>query len=177
MTRSGRYGIAGLLRNVRQRAANLAALIRKCVCRRALLGCGLLWSGCLGSGGVSITHSLCAYHNADEQTASYSHVHWVVPIVFSGFFGFGIVTCFSGIFTFQVESYPLYAASALGANSFARSAFAAGFPLFGVQMYHNLGPQWATSVLAFISLALAPFPYIFFKYGKRIRKHSRFATP
>lgn len=53
------------------------------------------------------------------------------------------------MFTFLVESYPvstrpdnlqskpliedkqLYAASALAANSFARSAFAAGFPLFG----------------------------------------------
>ncbi|KAL9060639.1 MAG: hypothetical protein Q9162_000590 [Coniocarpon cinnabarinum] len=106
---------------------------------------------------------------------SYPHVHWITPIVMSGFFGFGIIACYAGIFTFLVESYPLYAASALGANSFARSVFAAGFPLFGVQMYHKLGSQWATSVLAFIALALAPFPYIFFKYGKRIRKRSRCA--
>lgn len=42
---------------------------------------------------------------------------------------------YAGIFTFLVESYPLYAASALAANSFARSSFAAGWPLFGVQMY------------------------------------------
>jgi hypothetical protein len=72
---------------------------------------------------------------------------------------------FGGIFTFLVECYPLYAASALGthtlesnpgtclrfnpiliyvttaANSFARSSFAAGFPLFGVQMYEKLGYQ------------------------------------
>lgn len=40
---------------------------------------------------------------------------------------------FSGIFTFLVDAYPLYAASALAANSFARSSFAAAFPLFGVQ--------------------------------------------
>lgn len=33
--------------------------------------------------------------------------------------------------------YPLYAASALAANSFARSSFAAAFPLFGVQMYDS----------------------------------------
>lgn len=33
---------------------------------------------------------------------------------------------FSGIFTFLVDAYPLYAASALAANSFARSSFAAG---------------------------------------------------
>lgn len=40
---------------------------------------------------------------------------------------------FTGIFTFLVDAYPLYAASALAANSFARSSFAAAFPLFGVQ--------------------------------------------
>lgn len=44
---------------------------------------------------------------------------------------------FSGVFTFLVECYPLYAASALAANSFARSSFAAAFPLFGVQMYRS----------------------------------------
>ncbi|KAF2745323.1 benomyl/methotrexate resistance protein [Sporormia fimetaria CBS 119925] len=52
--------------------------------------------------------------------------------------------------------YPQYAASALAANSFARSYFAAAFPLFGVQMYNNLGYQWASTVLAFIALAMAP---------------------
>ncbi|KAK5769363.1 hypothetical protein LTS12_000290 [Elasticomyces elasticus] len=51
---------------------------------------------------------------------------------------------------------PLYAASALAANSFARSIFAAAFPLFGVQMYEKLGYQWASSLLAFIALAMAP---------------------
>jgi hypothetical protein len=41
------------------------------------------------------------------------------------------------VFTFLVDCYPLYAASALAANSFARSSFAAAFPLFGVQMYNS----------------------------------------
>ena len=40
---------------------------------------------------------------------------------------------FSGVFTFLVDAYPVYAASALAANSFARSSFAAAFPLFGDQ--------------------------------------------
>jgi len=54
--------------------------------------------------------------------------------------------------------------------------FVAIFPLFGIQMYHKLGDQWATSLLAFLTLVMTPFPYIFFKYGKKIRGHSRFAT-
>nr|UPH69767.1 putative mfs multidrug protein [Neofusicoccum parvum] len=104
----------------------------------------------------------------------YSFIHWMVPIVGSAFFGCGIILVFSGIFTFLVESYPLYAASALAANSFARSMFAAMFPLFGPAMYNNLGYQWATFLLTMICCVLAPFPYIFYKYGKRIRKRSRY---
>ncbi|KAG9577133.1 MFS general substrate transporter, partial [Aureobasidium melanogenum] len=111
----------------------------------------------------------------NTQLTSVLQVHWIVPIVFSGIFGLGNIFVFSGVFTFLVECYPLYAASALAANSFARSSFAAAFPLFGVQMYNKLGYQWASSLLAFLALAMAPFPYLFFKYGKRLRKNSKFA--
>jgi hypothetical protein len=106
---------------------------------------------------------------------TYRSVHWIVPIIGSAVFGFGVVLVFSGIFTFLVDCYPLYAASALAANSFLRSSFAAAFPLFGVQMYDKLGFQWASSLLGFICIALVPWPYIFFKYGKRIRSKSRYA--
>ncbi|KAF2679817.1 MFS general substrate transporter [Lentithecium fluviatile CBS 122367] len=107
---------------------------------------------------------------------TYSHVHWIVPIIFSAIFGTGVIWVYSGVFTFLVEAYPVYAASALAANSFARSYFAAAFPLFGVQMYNNLGYQWATTVLAFLALAMAPFPILFFRFGQRLRGNSRFAS-
>ncbi|KKY14154.1 putative benomyl methotrexate resistance protein [Diplodia seriata] len=99
-----------------------------------------------------------------------------LPIIFSTLFGIGVICVYSGVFTFLVDCYPLYAASALAANSFARSSFAAAFPLFGVQMYNRLGYQWATSLLAFLALAMAPFPYFFYRYGKRLRGKSRFAS-
>jgi len=52
----------------------------------------------------------------------------------------------------------------------------AAFPLFGVQMYEKLGYQWATSLLAFLSVGMLPFPFLFFKYGRKLRAKSRFAT-
>ncbi|KAI2478426.1 hypothetical protein Ptr902_10039 [Pyrenophora tritici-repentis] len=58
-------------------------------------------------------------------------------MIFSALFGLGVIWVYSGVFTFLVEAYPVYAASALAANSFARSYFAAAFPLFGVQMYNS----------------------------------------
>ncbi|KAF3399908.1 putative drug/proton antiporter YHK8 [Penicillium rolfsii] len=106
----------------------------------------------------------------------YPDVHWIAPIIGSGVFGFGTVLSYSGIFTFLVDAYPDYAASALAANSFARCLLGGAFPLFGNQMYERLGYHWATSLLGFLTLIMAPFPYIFFRYGQRIRKVSRFAT-
>ncbi|KAK8024482.1 MFS general substrate transporter [Apiospora rasikravindrae] len=72
----------------------------------------------------------------------FPNVHWIVPIVGSGIFGMGCLLVFTGIFTFQVEAYPLYAASALAANTFLRCIFGAAFPLFGIQMYRSatIGP-------------------------------------
>ncbi|KAK7920164.1 major facilitator superfamily transporter [Apiospora marii] len=108
-------------------------------------------------------------------------VHWMVPIVGSGIFGMGPPTTrtllvFTGIFTFLVDAYPKYAASAMAANAFTRCVFAAAFPLFGLQMYERLGYQWGSSLIAFLTVAMMPFPYLFFRYGRQIRKHSKYAT-
>ncbi|KAH7494105.1 Efflux pump [Fusarium oxysporum f. sp. matthiolae] len=107
---------------------------------------------------------------------TYSSIHWIVPIIGSGVFGCGMMLVFTGIFTFLVDAYPQYAASAMAANSFARCSFAAAFPLFGIQMYETLGYQWASSLLAFLTVAMAPFPYLFFRYGKKLRAKSKFAS-
>ncbi|KAJ6008012.1 hypothetical protein N7540_011988 [Penicillium herquei] len=88
----------------------------------------------------------------------YSDVHWIGPIIGSGIFGAGVILVYAGIFTFLVDAYPTFAASALAANSFMRSSFGGIFPLFGIQMYNNLGYHWATSLLAFLTLAMLPFP-------------------
>lgn len=45
---------------------------------------------------------------------------------------------------------------------------------FATAMYRNLGVQWATTMLAFIAVALWPVPILFYIYGARIRKMSRF---
>ncbi|KAL7938497.1 major facilitator superfamily domain-containing protein [Trichoderma chlorosporum] len=106
---------------------------------------------------------------------TYSSVPWIVPIIGSAIFGMGNLLVFSGVFTFLVDAYPTSAASALAANAFVRCSFAAVFPLFGTQMYNRLGFQWASSLLAFLTVAMMPFPYLFFRYGKQLRSKSRFA--
>lgn len=43
-------------------------------------------------------------------------------------------------------------------------------------VYEGLGTGWATSIFGFISLALLPIPFLFFKYGVGIRAKSKYET-
>jgi hypothetical protein len=77
----------------------------------------------------------------------------------------------------MVDTYgPMAGASALGANALVRYAGGGSFPLFTVQMYEGMGIGWATSLLGFLSLALLPVPYIFFKWGPQIRSKSTYTA-
>lgn len=40
-------------------------------------------------------------------------------------------------------------------------------------MFVNMTPRWALLLLAVISLVMAPLPFVFFKYGQRIRTYSK----
>lgn len=85
----------------------------------------------------------------------------------------GLCIVFVQCLNYLVDVYPKIASSAFGANSFVRSSFAAGFPLFGPTMYHNLGVTWITSILAVISLFMIPIPLLFYRYGHTIRSWSK----
>lgn len=91
-------------------------------------------------------------------------------------FGGGMVLVFLGIMNYLIDSYTIFAASVLAANSVLRSCFGAAFPLFTTQMYEALGIHWASSIPAFLALACVPFPYLFYKYGATIRKKCKFAN-
>ncbi|OHE93784.1 major facilitator superfamily transporter [Colletotrichum orchidophilum] len=103
-------------------------------------------------------------------------VHWIVSIIASGFFAAGLVLVFLSLLNYLIDSYVIFAASVLAANSVMRSLFGAAFPLFTTQMYQNLGIHWASSVPAFLALACLPFPFLFHKYGHIIRAKCAFAA-
>ena len=103
------------------------------------------------------------------------NIHWIVSIIGSAPFGFGMVLVFLSVFNYLIDAYTIYAASVLAANSVLRSLFGAVFPLFTSYMYKGLGIHWASSIPAFLALACVPFPFLFYFYGPAIRKHSKFA--
>ncbi|KAG9854915.1 MFS general substrate transporter, partial [Aureobasidium melanogenum] len=90
-------------------------------------------------------------------------------------FGFGMVLVFLGIMNYLIDSYTIFAASVLAANSVLRSLFGAAFPLFTTYMYNNLGIHWASSIPAFLALLCVPMPFLFYKYGPQVREKCKFA--
>nr|POE47527.1 caffeine resistance protein 5 [Quercus suber] len=98
-------------------------------------------------------------------------IHWIVPIIGSSFFSIGAFLLFNSILNYLPDAYPEYAASVLAGNDLMRSSFGAGFPLFANAMYVNLGVAWASSTLAFISLAFIPIPFVLYRYGETLRKN------
>lgn len=77
--------------------------------------------------------------------------------------------------TYFVDAYTIYSASVIAANTVLRSLLGALLPLAGPSMYAALGLGWGNSLLAFIALAMAPLPWVFWRYGERIRTSPRFA--
>lgn len=100
---------------------------------------------------------------------SYMKIHWIVPCIGIMMIGCGFITIFQGCLNYLVDSYPRYAASAIAANTFLRSVFAAVFPLFAKQLFVNLGVHWGSSLVGFIALGMIPIPFVLYISAERMR--------
>ncbi|KAG9883984.1 MFS general substrate transporter, partial [Aureobasidium melanogenum] len=105
---------------------------------------------------------------------SYPDIPWIAPAIGLAVVGFGTNVVVSSIAQYLMDSYSKYAASAIAAVAFGENVFSAFLPLAAQSMYTNLGYRWASSVLAFLSLALACAPIILLLKGPEIRSRSPF---
>jgi len=102
--------------------------------------------------------------------STHKGVPWIVPVLASVPFGTGTYFIFTSSFTYIVVAYRPMAAIALSANTTMRTSFAAAFPLFAGQMYRALGTIGATLLLAGLTIAMAPLPFVLYSMGPRIRE-------
>ncbi|KAJ7808993.1 MFS polyamine transporter [Mycena olivaceomarginata] len=108
-------------------------------------------------------------------SGQYGGVPWYVPAMSGVVLGFSVCIIFISFLSYLVETYLMYSASAFAANTIMRSLFAAAFPLFTVQFYTKLGVGWASTILGAVGILLLPSPFLFYKYGARIRANSKYA--
>ncbi|OOQ88017.1 transporter [Penicillium brasilianum] len=102
-------------------------------------------------------------------------IHWIVPTLSGLFTGFGLLIIFIQLFNYLIDTYLMFAASAIAANTFCRSLVAASFPLFSRQMFENMGIQWASTLLGCVAVCLVPIPVAFYFFGRKMRMKSKFA--
>ncbi|KAJ3546705.1 hypothetical protein NM688_g5484 [Phlebia brevispora] len=106
---------------------------------------------------------------------SYRAVHWIVPIIASGFFSLGSYFMFNSGLNYLPDCYPRYVASVLAGNDLFRGLVGAFFPLYSTAFFHNLGVGPACSLLGGVLLGMLPVPFVLYKYGARIRSWSKYA--
>ncbi|KAJ5118693.1 hypothetical protein N7448_010400 [Penicillium atrosanguineum] len=97
------------------------------------------------------------------------------PIVASSAFGFGTICVFISSYMYVIDSYGMYAASALGFMTVSRYCAAGGMTIVGIPFYKNMGVHWTLTILGCISALMVPVPYVFYKFGPVIRRWSRYA--
>ena len=108
-------------------------------------------------------------------TAEYNSVHWAVPTVAGVVLTMAILLIFVALINYIVDSYVMFAASALAANTVVRSASAAAAPLYTQYMFDALGVGGAGSLIGGLAILCMPIPFVFYKYGAGIRARSSFA--
>ncbi len=74
-------------------------------------------------------------------------IHWIVPIVGSGFFTVSIVTLFSPTLNYLGMAYPQYAASVFAGNALFRASFGVVFPSFCKTPRNHCGLEYTVLTL------------------------------
>ena len=105
-------------------------------------------------------------------TCAPASIHWIVPLLAGIPFGAGNTGVFIYASNYLTYSYGMYAASALAGNSVIRSVLGGVLPLVGSYMYDSLGPNWSGTLLGLLEVAIIPIPFVFYKYGYKIRMKS-----
>ncbi|KAF3762959.1 putative MFS transporter [Cryphonectria parasitica EP155] len=98
-------------------------------------------------------------------------LHWIVPIIGTTIAAPGGIIITSGSQIYMIDVFgPQAAASALAAVTLLRNLMGCFLPLAAPALYDNLGLGWGNSVLAFITLAFVPVPFLFYKWGEWLRE-------
>lgn len=99
-------------------------------------------------------------------------IHWALPIAAGIPFGAGNTAVFIYASNYLVHSYGIYAASAMAGNSVIRSFLGGTLPLAGPALYRAMGPNWAGTFLGLLEVLIIPIPFVFYRYGAKIRRRS-----
>ncbi|TVY81063.1 putative efflux pump kojT [Lachnellula suecica] len=128
-----------------------------------------LWFAMFGAPAVPISLFWMGWTN-------YSSISPWSGLVASVVFGYGILCIFISSYQYIIDSYEMYAASALASLTLIRYVAAGGMTVVGIPFYENLGVHWTLTILGAISALMVPVPYAFYRFGPKIRSWSKYAA-
>ncbi|KAE8443295.1 hypothetical protein EG329_002011 [Mollisiaceae sp. DMI_Dod_QoI] len=99
-----------------------------------------------------------------------AQIHPIVPMLAGLPFGIGFLLIFMALTNYLTDLYSDQAASTMAALTCTRSIFGAGLPFATQKMYGTLGVHWAGILLGFLALGLGLVPWVFLRWGARIRR-------
>lgn len=105
---------------------------------------------------------------------SYPQLPWIAPTIGLAMVGTGSMLVVTGVSDYAVDSYSKYAGSVMGTVATGENIFSAFLPLATMSLYAVLGFQWASTLLALISLVLSLLPTLMFVWGREVRARSLF---
>jgi DHA1 family multidrug resistance protein-like MFS transporter len=90
-------------------------------------------------------------------------------------FGYAFAAIFISSYQYVIDSYEIYASSALASITVARYVVSSGMIVATRPMYEGIGVHWTSTLLGVMALALVPVPWVLLRYGDRVRAKSKFA--
>jgi MFS family permease len=99
--------------------------------------------------------------------------HWIVPVVGLAICGFSVATTIISSFSYLVDAFGMYAASAIAAIITLRCVTGVVLPLAGPALFAKLGLGWGATLLALVALTFIPIPIAMMHVGERIRNRSK----
>ncbi|KAG2159177.1 major facilitator superfamily domain-containing protein [Suillus bovinus] len=101
------------------------------------------------------------------------NIPWIVPLIALTTFMSGVFVIFQVSFLYLADCYGPYTSSAQAGQSLSRNFMALVFPLFTQQMFAGMTYKWGLTLWAFLSVLMAPTPWVLLFFGSKIRSHSK----
>ena len=99
---------------------------------------------------------------------------WIVPVLGTVVVGLGTLYVFLPVQLYFIDTFTVFAVSALAANTVVRSVLGTTVPLAGPALYARLGFGWGNTLLGLLVLAFAPLTLWLLRHGEKIRTNPRF---
>ena len=103
----------------------------------------------------------------------YGYLSWVGPTIALAPIAFGVYFIFESTYSYTADCYGESSSSAIAGQGLMRNALGAVSPLFASQFFHNVGSQYAGLILSLIACVLTLVPFVFYKYGHKMRARSK----